>query len=690
MVRFGVISALIWAAGLVVASPHPHPGQVSVRTRNLPGTTDEDTLHFLWRRLAELVHLKRETVFSNSTSISKSWDNAVLFSHGFAPNASNVPENLEAGASIEVKCVTCYFTAGATARLEVNGTFDLGDTVKNVTNQLKVEFKNLTTTAIDSMKVFVDNVKKELKDIPDPSEEFEFDKVFNFDNFTIDTDIDIDLPPLPEVGLLLQIDSLDLYMMIDTTLSAHATLTMPLFRSNTPLGITAGDGLELGIFVTMDLILSAEGEISLRTGFHLLLEKPVGFNLALFSQDVSEVIFNGGKFEFLPVTIVSGSVALKAVLRVGMHAGFEVSTGALSQAADLLKPFHLDDDLNFSMGVEFGVFAHVAEFLTNITGGTQLAEQEKGCGIKIVEEYTLALGAMAGATLAFREHTWGPQPNTTIPIFYTTLADVCAVRVDAKTTPPASPTTATTLARRQVDPNLTTTVISTTALLTAIGCASPNMVVCPASLQTTTIQTTTKTMTTAVSRGVTPTFPESTALTVASTIPFGRKVNKLDATSGTPTSYVPPPPTTSTSSAADGKKTDGGIIDDIGEVINGSTGGVSNKLIIGLSVGLGVPVLALLIGGLIWCIKRRRYSSLPNPDAKSMGGGSGTAIEYTGGSTGYDSPLAAERAAERETMLKKEPSVTVASVGEEVRAHPDSDVVVQPYRDHPDHFSAAK
>jgi hypothetical protein len=79
MAKASVLSALVWAAGLVSGSPSPAP-LVSVRTRNLPGTTEEQTLHAVWRRLAELAHQKRENVFKNSTSIDKSWTDAKLFS----------------------------------------------------------------------------------------------------------------------------------------------------------------------------------------------------------------------------------------------------------------------------------------------------------------------------------------------------------------------------------------------------------------------------------------------------------------------------------------------------------------------------------------------------------------------------------------------------------------------------------
>lgn len=80
MVKLGIISALAWAAGNVVASPSSPAPLVGVQTRNLPGLSDEDTLHLLWRRIVHAAHVRRENVFKNSTSLEKSWNDAELFS----------------------------------------------------------------------------------------------------------------------------------------------------------------------------------------------------------------------------------------------------------------------------------------------------------------------------------------------------------------------------------------------------------------------------------------------------------------------------------------------------------------------------------------------------------------------------------------------------------------------------------
>ncbi|KAL2167198.1 hypothetical protein VTG60DRAFT_1610 [Thermothelomyces hinnuleus] len=677
MVKLGFISALVWAAGLAVATPSPAP-LVNVRTRNLPGMSDEDTLHLIWRRIAHAAHIRRENVFKNSTSLEKSWNDAELITFTYTPNVTDTNlENTDFEASLEVnvKCETCYFKAGASVALTIDGEFDFGDAFRNVTGQFIDEAKNLTDSLVESL----DDVVHwgEIKDLFN-EDDFEIDEFINFDRFDVDTDFDIDLPPLPAVNLLFQIDHLDLYVALDTTISGKASLTIPLYKSQSPVGITIAPGLEAGIFATMDLLLSAEAEMIIRSGFHLQLPDPVGFHIALFGKNVSSVIFNGGRFEFLPVTIVSGHVTLKAILRVGLHAGFQSGTATLlSNISDDILPDLLEkfrDLTKFSYGMEVGVFANVAEFLTNITGGAEQAAKE-GCAIKIVQEYTLALGAGAGATIAVGSHSWGVQPTTSVPIFYTTLADVCAITADAPkpTSPPAITTTATTnnrLVRRErftalvsselFDPEGdedTPTAVAYTSRArefhTGITCASEGLAVCPQSLLRTTVLTTTKTYVTTVPTDVEPSFPQPTADTVPSTIPFGKNVNKLAATTGVPVSYVPPPPSSSTAARTarhgNDKDGDGGVLDDIGDVLNGKTGGVSNKLIIGLSVGLGVPIFVAAIASLIHCIRRRRYAPLPGTEA--------TKVEYTGEYTGaYQSPMAAER----EAMVKKSPDVSVS------------------------------
>lgn len=79
---------------------------------------------------------------------------------------------------------------------------------------------------------------------------------------------------------------------------------------------------------------------------------------------------------------------------------------------------------------------------------------------------------------------------------------------------------------------------------------------------------------------------------VVRTVAFGAGAKEVGATSGSPVSYVPTTSSTSepTSSGSASTGTDSSILE-------GVTGGVSNKIIIGVSVGVGVPVLIMIIAG---------------------------------------------------------------------------------------------
>ncbi|KAI1329341.1 hypothetical protein F5Y16DRAFT_397527 [Xylariaceae sp. FL0255] len=142
----------------------------------------------------------------------------------------------------------------------------------------------------------------------------------------------------------------------------------------------------------IDLVLDAEAEINISSGFHLAIDDGLAIKIELFNQEVSNITFPGGRFEFLPVTIASGTGAvLTAVLQVAIYAGFAIVGGSI----DIL-------------GDEFA----------------------QGCDPQIEEYYKFALGAAAGATAHFDSHTWGPSPNTTrtTAIYATTLASACAIQ----------------------------------------------------------------------------------------------------------------------------------------------------------------------------------------------------------------------------------------------------------------------
>lgn len=292
------------------------------------------------------------------------------------------------------------------------------------------------------------------------------------------------------------------------------------------------------------------------------------------------------------MTVQTTSVVFKAILRVGVRAGFSLGLGFdLGSSIEILDKKL--DEFKVSAGIEASAYANVAEFITNITAAANdkslLADgkdkDKLTCDFHIEQGYQLVVGAAAGASVALLGYTFGPVPETEIPIFYTTLSTGCAASVTAKPTVSA---TAKKLLVRDADMETTSTVIG--RQYSAMACASPGLINCPASLLTPTITQEKKTLISIVPSGSSAVWPTGN-LTVFNAISFGKDAMTMTASSGKPVSYVPPPPPTPTSTSSPGS--------DIGAFANKKTGGVSNKVIIGVSVGLGVPVIAALVIGLL-------------------------------------------------------------------------------------------
>lgn len=112
----------------------------------------------------------------------------------------------------------------------------------------------------------------------------------DFEFPTFNYTFDLDVPSIPECNLRFQFDGLELYMMIDTILGVGATYELNLYSSNTPLGISITKDLEIGIIFAIDLILAVEGQIDISSGFHIKLEDGLAIDIALFSDDVSDIV----------------------------------------------------------------------------------------------------------------------------------------------------------------------------------------------------------------------------------------------------------------------------------------------------------------------------------------------------------------------------------------------------------------
>ncbi|KAF3913298.1 hypothetical protein ABW20_dc0101213 [Dactylellina cionopaga] len=257
------------------------------------------------------------------------------------------------------------------------------------------------------------------------------------------------------------------------------------------------------------------------------------------------------------------------------------------------------DTLQASAGIEVSVWTHIAKLSTNVTS----TPDDTNCKLRVEESYELVVGAAAGATVAVASQVWGPTPNTTIPIWYTTVTQ-CAIAASVTTAIVSTPaTTPATVTSSAVTPKYTSTVlkrqlggaesllqtISTAVAYRGVQCMSLGLINCPVSLQQSTKAVRTITLVTSVPSGVVPTFPATIQTTISQVIPFGTAANKLFATKGAPTAY-----------SASSTQTSTGFLD-------GEIGGIDKRIIFGVAVGGGALILLTIIGCCCFFCRRKKY-----------------------------------------------------------------------------------
>jgi hypothetical protein len=183
---------------------------------------------------------------------------------------------------VEIVCTTCYIKGTATAQFTIDGNFNVSQAFDNVESEVETKVDNITTTVVDYVKTYAENVTSEIL-----SDGFSID---DFDLPPIQIDFSIDVPDIPQCDLQFQFDGMELYMQVDTILSSGATYTLNLYESKTPIGFAfGGDELLVGVVFSVDLILSVEAEIDISSGFHIQLNDGVTINIPMFGQDVSSI-----------------------------------------------------------------------------------------------------------------------------------------------------------------------------------------------------------------------------------------------------------------------------------------------------------------------------------------------------------------------------------------------------------------
>lgn len=144
--------------------------------------------------------------------------------------------------------------------MDVDNTSDLG---------------NYTARVLSEARSVVSQIIDDLRDLDlDDLDKLEYTMAF---------------PDVPHPRLRARLDGLELYMDINTKLHAMSTYTLNLYTSQTVAGIRLSEDNEIGLIFTIDLILSAEADITLSSGFHLKMDDAVVIDIDMFGNEIVDI-----------------------------------------------------------------------------------------------------------------------------------------------------------------------------------------------------------------------------------------------------------------------------------------------------------------------------------------------------------------------------------------------------------------
>lgn len=202
-----------------------------------------------------------------------------LGSSGAEQNIGNT--NISLSEGVNIVCSSCYITGKVTGELSYSDDLNASQVIYQRFNETDEDFKDL-----------ISDVFTYLKNYTEKSTETVFNQGFTLNDLAFPTfnySFDLNISSVPEINLQFVFDELELYLLLDTALSLDATYTLNLYRSETPLGIEISPKLDLGIILSIDLILDVDGTIDVSSGFHIKLDDGLAINVALFGEAISDI-----------------------------------------------------------------------------------------------------------------------------------------------------------------------------------------------------------------------------------------------------------------------------------------------------------------------------------------------------------------------------------------------------------------
>lgn len=189
-------------------------------------------------------------------------------------------------AVVDIVCTTCYIKGTATAQLITSDDFNLTQALEQFISSVENDITTITDEVVSDLETWAEGLEGDFVQALKHDNATEFIDGLTFPTLN-GTNFDIELPPIPKAQLTFRLDGVDIYVALNTNLSA-ASYTFTIYEPATPVGIHTDDGF-LGIFFKVDLILSSTAPLDMSSGFHIKLNDGFAIDIPLFSNKVSKI-----------------------------------------------------------------------------------------------------------------------------------------------------------------------------------------------------------------------------------------------------------------------------------------------------------------------------------------------------------------------------------------------------------------
>ncbi|KAI2783617.1 hypothetical protein F4815DRAFT_306178 [Daldinia loculata] len=146
-----------------------------------------------------------------------------------------------------------------------------------------------------------------------------------------------DFNPLNDASLTIGFEGVGATIGIRLAVDGDGQFTIPLFKSETPLGIS-GPGFEVGVTFNADLIVSVTAEISTETGFEVTIPDGSSYKIPLDPSIPNTANFDGAQTTLLPLT-VDAPAEITVALRLRVQAGVDLPGNKLFDAQAIVGAF---------------------------------------------------------------------------------------------------------------------------------------------------------------------------------------------------------------------------------------------------------------------------------------------------------------------------------------------------------------